>query len=253
MNRIEKKFQEGPAFIGYITAGDGGLAYSIQACLALAAGGVDLLEIGVPFSDPVADGPVIQAASQRALAMGATPDTVLRIIEEIRKRIDIPIILFSYLNPVLQSGPSFFQEVQKVGGDGILLLDLPLEEGIETFAKIKQSGLAPVMIATPSTSEKRLDGICEQAEGFIYYVCQKGTTGMRSHLPSDFVAQVGRIKSCTNIPVAAGFGISTREMAREALTVADAFVVGSAIVDVIGKGGKPEDLRRLAEQIDPRC
>jgi tryptophan synthase alpha chain len=242
---IADAFKKGPAFIAYLTAGDGGIEYSEKAALALIAGGVDLLEIGIPFSDPVADGPTIQRAMTRSLQAGTTPQHVLELVQRVRRETNIPIVLFSYYNPMLRAGEDFLQKAKECGASGILIVDLPLEEA--------QTGpLEQVFIVTPSTSEARLKSIAEKSQGFIYYACQKGTTGARKGLPEDFSKNVQRIKKNTQLPVAVGFGIADRSSAAEALQHADGFIVGSHFVEAIGKQVSPSELTRLAQQIDPR-
>jgi tryptophan synthase alpha chain len=252
MQRLAKAFRKGPTFIGYLTGGDGGEEYCTEAALALAAGGVDILELGIPFSDPVADGPVIQAAMRRSLSSGTTPHTLLKIAKGIRRQSSMPLIAFSYYNPILQGGEKLFFELKEAGFDGMLVVDLPLEEAEEHIESLKKAELDPILIATPATTPERIKSLATMAQGFIYYACQKGTTGVRKNLPSDFDAKVQTIKSLSNMPVAAGFGIAEKATARLALQQADGFVVGSAFVNCIAKGGSLSELQKLAESIDPR-
>lgn len=233
-----------PAFIAYLTAGDGGMDYSLQAALALEKGGVDLLEIGIPFSDPVADGPVIQKAMERSLKAGTTPEMVLSLIREIRKHSSIPVVLFSYYNPIFIAGESFLKRAKEAGVDGILIVDLPVEEDTPILDR--------VLLVSPSTSDERMEQIAQKAKGFIYYVCQKGTTGARQELPEAVKTDIARIKKYTSLPVVAGFGISNKKTAEMALSSADGFVVGSLFVDAIGRKVSPEELTQLARSIDPR-
>lgn len=233
-----------PAFIAYLTAGDGGMDYSLEAALALEKGGVDLLEIGIPFSDPVADGPVIQKAMERSLKAGTTPEMVLGLIKEIRKRSSIPIVIFTYYNPIFLGGEQFLKKAKEAGADGILIVDLPLEENCPILDR--------VLLVSPSTPDERIEQIAKKAKGFIYYVCQKGTTGARQELPEAVKTDIARIKKYTSVPVVAGFGISNKKTAEMALKSADGFVVGSLFVDAIGKKISPEELTQLARSIDPR-
>ncbi len=242
---IADAFKKGPAFIAYLTAGDGGIAYSEEAALALIAGGVDLLEIGIPFSDPVADGPVIQRAMTRSLQAGTTPKQVLELVRRLRQQTSIPILLFSYFNPILKAGEAFMEKAKQSGADGVLIVDLPLEQA-------EKGPLEQVFIATPSTSEARLQKIAGRSEGFIYYACQKGTTGMRQGLPEDVSSQMQRIRTLSPLPIAIGFGIADRESAREALRHADGFIVGSFFVEAIGRKAPATELIQLAREIDPR-
>lgn len=234
-----------PAFVAYLTLGDGGLDYSLEAALALVKGGVDLLEIGLPFSDPVADGPVIQQAMERSLQKGTKAYDLIPFLQAFRKQSSVPIVLFSYYNPILAAGKDFLNEAKEAGADGILLVDLP-------FELMPESTLEPILIVSTSTSQQRVEKIVQKGKGFIYYACQKGTTGMRGSLPSDFKQDVIRIKQATQLPVVVGFGISSRQTAQEALDCADGFVVGSYFVEGMGRKVSPEELTHLAIQIDPR-
>ncbi len=256
MNRIEQQFHKKPAYIGFLTGGDGGVDYCVDCSLALVEGGVDILELGMPFSDPVADGPVIQQASQRALQRGTTPETVLEISRRVRQEADVPIILFTYYNPLLQKGPDFLKKARSVGVDAVLVVDLPPpnpdHDSRYFFNALEAAHLDPIFVTAPSTDQKRLDQIKDISKGFIYYACQKGTTGVRSHLPEDFPQQISKIRAGTNLPIAAGFGIASRETAQEALQYADGFVVGSAFVKQMADGADPAKLCALARAIDPR-
>lgn len=252
MSKIREAFSAKPAFIGFFTGGDGGIDYSVETALALVEGGVDILEIGMPFSDPVADGPVIQASSQRALDGGSTQETLLEIARGIRKKSEVPLLFFSYYNPLLQAGRSYLNEMKKAGFDAVLVVDLPFEEGAVFFDAVKDAGMGSIFVSAPSTSTNRLKSIAERSEDFIYYACQKGTTGIRKNLPEDFGSKIGGIKKVTKVPVAAGFGISDRESARAALQFADGFVVGSAFVKLMEKRADADQIKRLAQQIDPR-
>jgi len=242
---IRSAFKKGPVFVAYLTIGDGGLDYSLESALALESGGVDLLEIGIPFSDPVADGPVIQKAMQRALEGGAKLADVITFIEQLRRHSQIPLVLFTYYNPVFQGGEKFLQEARQAGADGILILDQPCEEA-------EQNILDQVFIVSPSTTQERLSKIARQSRGFLYYVCQKGVTGVRQNLPAFVADDLKKIKNIARTPVVAGFGISERGMAKEILRHADGFVVGSYFVQEMGKRASPEKLSQLAIAIDPR-
>lgn len=234
-----------PAFIAYLTLGDGGLDYSLSCALALVKGGVDLLEIGLPFSDPVADGPVIQKAMERSLKQGTKAKDLIPFLQAFRKHSDIPIVIFSYYNPILALGPAFLEEAKQEGANGILVVDAP-------FNCIPPSALDPILIVSTSTPQSRIEKIAASAKGFIYYACQKGTTGVRSSLPEHFAHDIARIKKTTKLPVAAGFGIGQRQTAEEALRHADGFVVGSYFVEAMGRKVTPEELTQLAKNIDPR-
>ncbi|MBI2809536.1 MAG: tryptophan synthase subunit alpha [Candidatus Melainabacteria bacterium] len=235
----------GPTYIGYLTLGDGGLDYSLASALALVKGGVDLLEIGIPFSDPVADGPVIQKAMERALENGTTPHDLIPFLKAFRQHSDIPVVLFSYYNPILAAGKEFLDQAKQAGANGMLIVDLP-------FELMPESSLDPILIVSTSTPDARLKQIVQKGRGFIYYACQKGTTGMRSGLPTHVPHDIARIKAATTLPVAIGFGISNKDTAQEALQHADAFVVGSYIVDAMSRKVTPEELTQLVAKIDPR-
>jgi tryptophan synthase alpha chain len=256
MNRISKIFQKKQPFIGYLTGGDGGVDYFVKCALALIDGGVDILEIGLPFSDPVADGPVIESAHKRALENGTTSSTLLEIARALRKRTETPLILFSYYNPLLQKGELYLQALKAAGFDAVLVVDLPapaLSCDQEPFFKsLKAAELLPILLVTPTTDQKRLIQIDKSAEGFLYYVSQKGTTGVRAKLANDFSFQMARIRKHTKLPIAAGFGIADQESAKAALLDADGFVVGSAFVKLMERHVDPHELTLLAQAIGPR-
>lgn len=242
---ITQTLSKGPSFIGYLTLGDGGLDYSLQAALALVKGGVDLLEIGLPFSDPVADGPVIQKAMERALHGGTKIHDLIPFLRALRKETKVPVVIFSYYNPILSVGETFLKEAKEAGANGLLIVDLP-------FELVPPSSLDSIPVIATSTPNTRLASIIPRAKGFIYYACQKGTTGMRGSLPEHCARDIARIRQATSLPIAIGFGISSRATAKEALQLADAFVVGSYFVDAMARKASPQELTRMAEQIDPR-
>jgi len=250
MNRIEKLFSQGKSYTAYLTAGDGGIQKTLDAALALIKGGVNMLEIGMPFSDPVADGPVIQRAAARALHEGTSLQDVLWLAQEIRKQSDIPLILFSYLNPVLSALPSgFLQKAKNAGIDGLLLVDCPLEESHEIRKLCEGQDLAMIYVITSATSLSRIQKISQYAKGFLYYACRKGTTGMKNALPADFSDKMQAIKSLVKIPVIVGFGISTQEMAQQVYDQADGVVVGSFFVKALEDGILPSSLTGLADSL----
>jgi tryptophan synthase alpha chain len=242
---ITRAFANRPAFIAYLTLGDGGLDYTLESALALVKGGVDLLEIGLPFSDPIADGPVIQKAMERSLQKGTKTHDLIPFLKAFRQKSDIPVVLFSYYNPVLASGKDFLVQAKEAGASGMLLVDLPYE-------LIPESSLDPILIVSTSTPQDRLQKIVQKGKGFIYYACQKGTTGLRSSLPAHFSHDIQRIKRECSLPIVAGFGISNRQMAKEAIHFADGFVVGSYFVDAMSHKVSSDELINLARQIDPR-
>jgi tryptophan synthase alpha chain len=242
-------------FVGFIVGGDGGVDYSVACCLKLIEAGVDILEIGMPFSDPVADGPTIQKASSRSLNEGTSLFTILNIARRIREVSQVPLVLFTYFNPLLQKGTAFLKEIKKAGFNAILIVDLApslMEKNNSYFEAIKEANLQSIFLVSPSTSEERLQKITKMADGFIYYACQKGTTGVKDKLPDDLSFQISRIRQRTDLPIAAGFGIADQHNARSALQFADAFVVGSAFVKLMEKKADPEELKAFAKSIDPR-
>ncbi|AAP05309.1 tryptophan synthase subunit alpha [Chlamydia caviae] len=256
MNRIETAFKNTKPFIGYLTGGDGGFDYSVACAHALIRGGVDILEIGFPFSDPVADGPIIQKAHTRALEEKTDSTTILEIAKALRETSNIPLVLFSYYNPLLQKGPQYLHQLKAAGFDAVLIVDLPIpqhaNESEPFFQALIEAKLFPIVLATPSTREERLLQIRKLAKGFLYYVSQKGTTGIRSKLSDDFSTQIARLRCYFQIPIVAGFGIANRASAAAALKHADGIVVGSAFVEKLEKKISPEELTTFAQSIDPR-
>ncbi len=248
MSRIREKFGElkrsgRGGFIPFITAGDPDLATTERLLIELAKAGADIIELGVPFSDPVADGEVIQRASERALRSGATVRDAFTCARNVRQRIDVPIVLFSYFNPLLQFGPGpFASAAREAGIDGVLVTDLIPEEAESWTQNLLQHGLDPIFLVAPTTSDKRLAGIAQQARGFIYAISRAGVTGERDEMTRDAEILVRRIRSVSDLPVAVGFGISTAEQVRAVWRFADAAVVGSAIVRQIEKTGNSQDL-----------
>lgn len=224
-------FKQRPGLIAYITCGDPDLATSRQVALAAAKAGADVIELGVPFSDPVADGPVIQRASERALRNGTTLREVLSLAQRVREVSDVGLVLFSYLNPILQYGlKDFCSSAAESGIDGVLVTDLPVEESAEYLKAVRACKLAPIFLAAPTSTDERLRQIARHSRGFIYAVSRTGITGVRDVLESDAQQLVGRVRAYSKMPVAVGFGISTPEQFAEVGAFADAAVVGSAIV-----------------------
>ena len=252
MNRIENKFAElkctgGRGFIPFITAGDPDLATTERLLIELGAAGADIIELGVPFSDPVADGEVIQRASERALRNGVTLSHVLDCAARVRNRIDTPIVLFSYFNPLLQFGEERVAPAAKAAGiDGVLVTDVIPEEAQSWIERLYQNELDPIFLVAPTTSDERLARIAQQARGFIYAISRAGVTGARDALTRDAEQLVRRIRLISDLPVAVGFGISTSEQVKEVWRFADAAVVGSAIVTEIEKlNGAPDLASRI--------
>ena len=220
-----------PAFVAFLTAGDPSLDRTVSAALELEAAGVDVLELGVPFSDPLADGPVIQRSSERALSRGVTLARVLDVVREIRSKSQLPLVLFSYLNPLLQRGlERVAAEAAKAGVDGVLVTDLPPEEGEAWIAAARAAELDTIFLASPTSPDDRLRRVAEASRGFVYAISRTGVTGERQALSDDARPLVARLRALTAVPVALGFGISTPEQVKEAAAAADAVVVGSALV-----------------------
>jgi tryptophan synthase alpha chain len=257
-NRIDTKFETLRAagqcgFIAYITAGDPDLKTTPALVAALEQSGVDIVELGIPFSDPLADGATIQAASGRAIDAGATVAGVLDAVREIRRSSEIPIVFFTYLNPVYVYGfDRFHADAAAAGADGLLILDLPPDEAARNAELMKSHGLLSIRLIAPTTPPERMELIAKSAEGFIYYVSREGVTGEQTSLSADIATQVAEIKKHTSLPVAVGFGISTPEQAAEVAKESDAVVVGSAIVRRIGEHGKSAELiQKVAQFVSP--
>jgi tryptophan synthase alpha chain len=254
MNRIEERFallrREGQkGFVVYIGAGDPDLETTRKLALAFDRLGVDVLELGVPFSDPLADGPVNQLAAQRGLASGTTPPRVLQTVAAIRKDSQIPIVLYIYFNLIHRHGVDrFIQDAAEAGVDGLLVLDLPPEESDNYETLMRQAGLCNIYLVAPTTPEDRMELIVRRAAGFIYYVSREGVTGMQTKVADTIGQMTAKIRAHTNLPIAVGFGISTPEQARTVAASAEAVVVGSAIVSRIAQyAGSPELVQRVSE------
>jgi tryptophan synthase alpha chain len=248
MNRIVERFarlkQAGQkGFILYIGAGDPNLAATRELAVAFDRAGVDILELGVPFSDPLADGLVNQLAAQRGLDSGTTPPTVLKTVAAIRKQSQIPIVLYIYFNLIHRVRlDRFVRDAAKAGVDGLLVLDLPPEESDNYEALMRKAGLCHIYLVAPTTPEDRMEFIVKRGSGFIYYISREGVTGMQKQVAANLAQQVARIRAHTELPIAVGFGISTPEQAKTVASVADAVVVGSAVVNQIAEHGKSKDL-----------
>lgn len=238
MSNISNAFKNGKAFIGFVTAGDPDLDASLEIMTAMAKGGCDLIEIGIPFSDPIAEGPVIQEADLRALANGTTTDKVFDLTKKLSERVDIPLVYMTYLNVLFKYGyDKFFQNSKDAGVSGVIVPDLPYEEKDEVQSVADKYDIDVISLVAP-TSEDRIKMIAGNAKGFIYTVSSMGVTGMRSKITTDLSAIVSHIKSVTNIPVAIGFGINTPEQAKKYSGIADGVIVGSAIVNLVSEHGK---------------
>ena len=237
MGRIEKAFADvkKPVFIGFVVAGDPDKVTCIRIARALIAGGTDILELGVPFSDPVADGPTIQKADERALAAGTTPDTVFDIVREIRKESDVPIVFLTYYNIVHHRGiERFYHEAHDAGVDGILIADMPVEESEEVCAVASRYNIDPIFLVTQTTSDDRINKIAGKARGYLYLVAVLGVTGVREQVSEGAIDLLHQVRMHTPLPLALGFGISTPAHAQIcARAGADGVIVGSAIVEIV--------------------
>jgi tryptophan synthase alpha chain len=253
-NRIENCFrrlraEKRKGFIPFICAGDPTPGQTVELSRALAKAGADILELGLPFSDPLADGVVNQLAAQRALAAGTTVRGVLECVRAIRQFSEIPIVLYTYMNPIFQFGwESFHREAESAGVDGLLILDLPPEED----AGLTSDRLVHIRLIAPTTPAERMKRIAQAARGFIYYVSREGVTGAREAVASSLGQSVAALREFTSLPIAVGFGISTPAQAREVAQHADAVVVGSAIVTRIAEwGAEPELCAQVMETVRP--
>jgi tryptophan synthase alpha chain len=249
MSRIDAKFAElnaagKKAFVSYVMAGDPDYDRSLKIVKGLPAAGVDIIELGLPFTDPMADGPTIQLAGQRALEAGMTLERTLELARAFRAEDDTtPIVLMGYYNPIYSRGvDKFLVDAKAAGIDGLIVVDLPPEEDSELCIPAQAAGLNFIRLATPTTDDKRLPTVLQNTSGFVYYVSITGITGAAEAEATDVGPEVARIKSATDLPVIVGFGINTPEKSRAIATVADGAVVGSAIVSRIGAGDSPDDL-----------
>jgi tryptophan synthase alpha chain len=248
MNRIVEKFATlkrtgKKGFIVYFGAGDPNLEATRQLALVFDKSGVDILELGVPFSDPLADGLVNQLAAQRGLESGTTPPKVLEMIAAIRRQSQIPIVLYIYFNLIHKVGvEKFINDCARVGVDGLLVLDLPPEESDNYESLMKLAGLCHIYLVAPTTPDDRMELIVKRGSGFIYYISREGVTGMQAKVASNLASQVAKIRAHTDLPVAVGFGVSNPEHVRLVAQSADAVVVGSAIVNQIAEHGRSSEL-----------
>jgi tryptophan synthase alpha chain len=260
MSRIKDAFaraksQRRAAFVAYLCAGDPDFDTSLAACRSVVAAGADILELGVPFSDPLADGITNQLAAQRSLEAGMTASRVFELVRRIRESSEVPIVFYTYYNLVFSNGvESYLRQARAAGVDGMLTLDLPPEESGEVQAASRSHGVDTVCIVAPTTPDSRLPRIAAATTGFIYYVTREGVTGVREQLAGGIPEAVARIRRHTDLPVAVGFGISTREQVAQAAAAADGVVVGSALVNVIRDGlddraGIPAELSRKVSDL----
>ena len=237
MSKIKKAFESGKAFIPFVTCGDPSLDVTEQLVYAMAEAGADLIELGIPFSDPTAEGPVIEAASARALAGGATTDKIFEMVARIRQKSNIPLVFMTYANVVFSYGSErFLSRAASLGIDGLILPDVPFEEKAEFDPLCKRHNIDLISMVAP-TSHERIKMIAAEASGFIYCVSSLGVTGIRSEIKTDLSEMVGLVKSVRPLPCAIGFGISTPEQAKQMASVADGVIIGSAIVKLCAQYG----------------
>ena len=235
------------ALVTFITAGDPDLSTTVQAMQTLEGAGADIIELGVPFSDPMADGPTIQLSSERALAAGTTLEAILETVSNFRQSSELPVILMGYLNPVHAYGyERFARDAVKSGVDGVLLVDLPPEEAGEFLPHARKAGLNVIFLLTPTSDDSRMAVVNRIGRGFIYYVTVTGVTGARQSVSGSLSDELARVRRCISLPVMAGFGISTPEQAREVAGLADGVVVGSAIVKLFEQHGGERLMQELS-------
>lgn len=238
MSNIYKAFENKKAFIPFITGGDPDLDTTKELLIAMEAAGADLIEIGIPFSDPIAEGPVIQEASQRALAGGCTTDRLFEMVKEARKTVKIPMVFMTYINPIYTYGKErFMKRCVECQIDGVIVPDLPFEEKSELSGICEQYGIDLISLIAP-TSHDRIRMIAKEAKGFVYCVSSLGVTGVRTEITTNVGEMVKMVKEVNDIPAAIGFGISTPEQARNMASVSDGAIVGSAIVKIVAKYGR---------------
>jgi len=238
-----------PGLVTYVTAGDPDLAGTEGILRALDRAGADVVEVGIPFSDPLADGPVIQRATERALASGTTLLAVLGLLKRLRSELRMPVVLFSYANPVLRIGAERFGDLARDAGvDGVLILDLPIEEAGDFRVMLEARGIDTILLLSPTTSDERLRKAAALGSGFLYAISRLGVTGARSEIADGAEDMVKRIRRVSDLPVALGFGISKPDHVRRIGQWADAAVVGSALVNVIAEAGRSPDLNTRVEE-----
>lgn len=251
MNKVSDAFKNGKAFIGFVTAGDPDLETSREIMIKMAQAGCDLIEIGIPFSDPIAEGPIIQEANLRSLSGGTTTDKVFSLAREVSSEVDIPLVFMTYLNVLFKYGyDKFLDNAKKSGISGVIIPDLPFEEKAELQSVAQKYDIDVISLIAP-TSEQRIQMIAKEAQGFVYEVSSLGVTGVRSEIKTDLESITRAVKSATDIPVAIGFGISTPEQAKKYSAIADGVIVGSAIVKIIAQHGKnaPEEVYKYVKSM----
>ena len=238
MSKISEAFKDNKAFIPFITGGDPSLEITEQLLYAMEEAGADIIEIGIPFSDPIAEGPVIQAANERALAAGCTTDKLFETVKKAREKVRVPMVFLTYLNPIFTYGKERFMErCMECGIQGVIVPDMPFEEKGELREVCKKYGIEIISLIAP-TSHERITAIAKEAEGYIYCVSSLGVTGMRKEISTDIKGMVEKVRQVTKVPCAVGFGISTPEQAQQMAAVSDGVIVGSRIVKIVEEYGR---------------
>ncbi|MGN9019018.1 tryptophan synthase subunit alpha [Lachnospiraceae bacterium HCP1S3_C3] len=248
MTKISDAFKNGKAFIGFITGGDPDIETTEKLLYTMSESGADLIEIGIPFSDPIAEGPVIQEASERALAAGCTTDKLFELVAKVSPNLDTPIVFMTYINPIYTYGKEkFMSKCKECGIQGIIVPDLPYEEKDELTPECDKYGIDLISLIAP-TSHERITMIAKETKGFVYCVSSLGVTGVRSEITTDISAMTDLVRKATDIPCAIGFGISTPEQAKKMSADADGVIVGSAIVKIVAQYGK-DSAEHVAEYV----
>ena len=238
MSKISEAFKDTKAFIPFITGGDPSLEITEQLLYAMEEAGADIIEIGIPFSDPIAEGPVIQAANERALAAGCTTDRLFETVKKAREKVQVPMVFLTYLNPIFTYGKERFMErCRECGIQGVIVPDMPFEEKGELREVCTKYGIEIISLIAP-TSHERITAIAKEAEGYIYCVSSLGVTGMRKEISTDIQGMVDKVRQVTKVPCAVGFGISTPEQAQQMAAVSDGVIVGSRIVKIVEEYGE---------------
>ena len=238
MSKISEAFKDTKAFIPFITGGDPSLEITEQLLYAMEEAGADIIEIGIPFSDPIAEGPVIQAANERALAAGCTTDRLFETVKKAREKVQVPMVFLTYLNPIFTYGKERFMErCRECGIQGVIVPDMPFEEKWELREVCREYGVEIISLIAP-TSHERITAIAKEAEGYIYCVSSLGVTGMRKEISTDIQGMVDKVRQATKVPCAVGFGISTPEQAQKMAAVSDGVIVGSRIVKIVEEYGE---------------
>ena len=238
MSKISEAFKDTKAFIPFITGGDPSLEITEQLLYAMEEAGADIIEIGIPFSDPIAEGPVIQAANERALAAGCTTDRLFETVKKAREKVQVPMVFLTYLNPIFTYGKERFMErCRECGVQGVIVPDMPFEEKGELREVCREYGVEIISLIAP-TSHERITAIAKEAEGYIYCVSSLGVTGMRKEISTDIQGMVDKVRQVTKVPCAVGFGISTPEQAQKMAAVSDGVIVGSRIVKIVEEYGE---------------